>query len=152
MKRAVGPNAMSQRCNAAVLSRVAASASVRRVDRIGATTARLVRGEGGQSSAEFVATLPAALLVGLVVWQFALAGHTGWLCANAARVAARAAAVEDDPTAAARSALPRAMARGLRVSGGDGEPVEVRVRVPLLHPRWRGPIDWRASAALEPRP
>lgn len=107
-------------------------------------------GERGQASVEFVAALPAALIAGLVVWQLALAGHTGWLCAHAARVAARAAAVDDDPVAAARSALPRGLARDLSVTGGNGRPVRVRVRVPLIHPRWRGPVRWEASAALEP--
>ena len=79
-----------------------------------------VRQEDGQASVEMVATLPAVLLVGLLVWQLALAGHAAWACANAARVAARAAAVDRDAERAARSALPRRLEQGLRV------------RVPLL--------------------
>ena len=42
---------------------------------------------------ELVAALPLVLLAALVAWQLALAGHAMWLCAHAARVAARADAV-----------------------------------------------------------
>ncbi len=94
--------------------------------------------------------VPFVLLVGLVLWQLALAGHAAWLCANAARVAARAEAVGDDGERAARSALPHGLERGLRVETGDGREVEVRVRIPLLTHRWRTPMSVSASAHLEP--
>ena len=71
--------------------------------------------ERGQASVELVAAVPFVLLVGLVAWQLVLAGHALSLCANAARVAARAEAVGRDPRAAARSALPRGMEPGLEV-------------------------------------
>src|SRR5829696_1033606 len=94
-------------------------------------TFRLHR-DDGQASVEMIATLPAVLLVGLLVWQLAVAGHAAWACANAARVAARAAAVDRDAEKAARSALPRRLEEGLRVSKLDDGAIDVRVRVPLL--------------------
>jgi hypothetical protein len=107
------------------------------------------RSESGQASVELVASLPAVLLAALVAWQIALAGHAAWLCANAARVAARAEAVGRDADAAARSALPRSLERGLDVrAAGDGR-VRVRLRVPLLLPRWRGPLAVGATARLQ---
>src|ERR687886_38015 len=67
---------------------------------------RLVRSEIGQASVELVAIVPFVLLCAAFAWQLALAGQTAWLCANAARVAARAEAVGRDGRAAARGALP----------------------------------------------
>jgi hypothetical protein len=106
-----------------------------------------LRGQAGQASVEMVAALPAVLLVGLVVWQFALAGHTTWACANAARVGARAAVVGADAEAAARTALPEGLHRGLRV-GDEGGEVRVRVRVPLVAYRWSSPVTTEAAARL----
>jgi hypothetical protein len=88
--------------------------------------------DDGQASVEMVATLPAVLLVGLLVWQLAIAGHAAWACANAARVGARAAAVDRDAEKAARSALPSRLEQGLRVQELDDGAVDVRVRVPLV--------------------
>lgn len=109
--------------------------------------------ESGQASVEFLGTLPAALLLALVAWQLVLAGHTAWLAANAARVAARAQAVGRDPDAAARSALPSYLERGLRVRPAPGlargAAVGVRVQVPLLLHRWESPVSVAARAALE---
>jgi hypothetical protein len=104
-------------------------------------------GQAGQASVETVVVLPVVLLVGLAVWQFALAGHATWACANAARVGARAAVVGADAEAAARSALPRGLQRDLRV-GGDGGEVRVRVRVPLVAYRWASPVTTEAAARL----
>jgi len=90
------------------------------------------RQDSGQASVEMIATLPAVMLVGLLVWQLALAGHAAWATANAARVAARAAAVDRDAEKAARSALPRRLENGLRVRELDDGSIDVRVRIPLL--------------------
>ncbi|HEX8647462.1 MAG TPA: TadE/TadG family type IV pilus assembly protein [Thermoleophilaceae bacterium] len=114
---------------------------------LAATLRRIGRGHGGQASVETVAALPLVLLVGAIVWQLALAGHTAWLCAHAARAAARAEAVGGDGEQAARSALPGSLERGLRVETGGGG-VRVHVRVPLIARRWRGPVAISASAAL----
>lgn len=113
-----------------------------------ATPAYLLRAQDGQASVEAVAVVPAVLLVGLVVWQLALAGHTAWLCANAARVAARAELVGRDGRAAARSALPRSLEHGLEVSSAGRGRVRVRVRVPLLLRSWRSPVSVGATAYL----
>jgi hypothetical protein len=107
-----------------------------------------VRSQTGQASVEFVAVVPLALLAGLVAWQLALTGHTAWLCANAARVAARADAVGRDPNKAARSALPRGLERGLRVRRRHPGGVRVSVQVPVLVRRWRAPVRMGASASL----
>ena len=109
---------------------------------------RLVRSEVGQASAELVAIVPFVLLCAAFAWQLALAGQTAWLCANAARVAARAEAVGRDGRAAARSALPKALRRGLDVSRAHGGAMRVRVRMPFLLRRWATPIAVSASAGL----
>ncbi|HWH45920.1 MAG TPA: TadE family protein [Thermoleophilaceae bacterium] len=108
---------------------------------------RVTGPEAGQASVEFVASIPALIAGALIVWQLALAGHALWLVGNAARVAARADLVGRDPRAAARSALPRGMERGLRVERRDGA-VRVRLRVPFVHPRWRSPVSVSAEASL----
>lgn len=102
--------------------------------------------ERGQASAELLGTMPAVLLVAAVLWQLALSGQTAWLCAGAARAAARAEVVGRSGAAAARSALPRSLARGLRVESVDGGAVRVHVRVPLLARAWQSPV-WVAATA-----
>jgi hypothetical protein len=104
--------------------------------------------ERGQASVELLGTLPAVLLAAALVWELALAGHTAWLCANAARAGARAAVVGRDARAAARSALPQSLRRGMTVESGDDGAVRVRLRVPLLVRRWQGPVRIGATARL----
>lgn len=102
----------------------------------------------GQASVELLATLPAVLLVAALVWELALAGHAAWLCANAARAAARAAVVGRSARAAAGSALPRSLRRGMTVERRQGGVVRVRLRVPLLARSWQGPVWIGATARL----
>jgi hypothetical protein len=102
----------------------------------------------GQASIELVGVLPFVLLVGAVVWQLALAGHTAWLTANAARAGARADAVGRDATSAARSALPRTLERGLEVERLREGGVRVSVRVPLLLRGWETPVRVNAASSL----
>jgi hypothetical protein len=109
---------------------------------------RLFRSDVGQASVELVAAVPFVLLCVAVAWQLALAGQTAWLCANAARVAARADAVGRDAREAARSALPESLRRGLAVSRTRGGAVRVRVRVPVLVRSWSTPLVVSASAGL----
>jgi hypothetical protein len=108
---------------------------------------RRLRSQSGQASVELLGAVPWLLLTGLVAWQLALTGQTAWLCANAARVAARADLVQRSPRLAARSALPRALRRGLRVRR-QGAAVRVAVRLPILLRRWRAPVRISASASL----
>jgi hypothetical protein len=102
----------------------------------------------GQASVELVAMVPVVLLVGAVAWQLALAGHTAWLTAHAARAAARADAVGKGPAEAARSALPRSLEDGLEVESLERGGVRVSVKVPLLLRRWDAPVRVGASASL----
>ncbi len=94
--------------------------------------------------------VPSVLLVGLLVWQLALTGHAAWLCANAARVAARAEAVGRDGKAAAKSSLPKGLERDLIVQRDPAEAGRMRVelRVPLLVHGWRTPLAVTSSAYL----
>ena len=92
--------------------------------------------------------VPFVLLVGAVVWQLALAGHTAWLTAHAARAAARADTVGRDVKYAARSALPRSMEPDLEVRRLREGGVRVSVLVPLLLRRWRAPVRVAATSAL----
>ncbi|MGH2782661.1 MAG: TadE/TadG family type IV pilus assembly protein [Thermoleophilaceae bacterium] len=127
------------------------AASGERTRRAGARTRlRAIRraSESGQASLELVAILPVVLLVGAVVWQLALAGHTAWLTANAARAAARAETVGRSAAVAARSALPRALERDLEVDRLENGRVRVSVRVPLLMRRWGTPVRVAAAASL----
>jgi hypothetical protein len=109
---------------------------------------RCIRWQRGQASVELIGVVPLALLALLVAWQVALAGHAMWLCAQAARVAARAETVGRDPAAAARSALPPAMERGLEVRRRRSGGVEVSVRVPLVARAWSGPVKVSASSSF----
>ncbi len=104
--------------------------------------------ESGQASVETVAVLPFVILAALAVWQMALAGHTLWLAAGAARVAARADTVGADPERAARSALPASMERGLSVQRRREGGIRVQVRVPLLLRRWSSPVEVSASSSM----
>lgn len=107
-----------------------------------------VRGERGQAAVELVAALPLVLLAGIVAWQLALAGHTAWLSAHAARAAARADAVGESAERAARSALPRSLERGIEVSRLREGGVRVSLRVPLLLRAWDGPLRVAAASSL----
>jgi pilus assembly protein CpaE len=109
---------------------------------------RGVGSERGQASVELVAVLPFVLLGCLLAWQLALAGHTAWLAGHAARAAARAEAVGRGPEAAARSALPSTLERGLDVRRLPEGGVRVAVRVPLLLRRWRRPVAVSATSSL----
>jgi pilus assembly protein CpaE len=113
-------------------------------------TARAQRTESerGQASVELLGALPAVLLIALVAWQLALAGHAAWLAGNAARVAARADAVGADPARAARGALPARLRRGLTVAERGGGRVDVAVRIPVVLEGAGSRLRAGASAAL----
>jgi hypothetical protein len=97
---------------------------------------------------ELVAMLPVVLLIGAVVWQLALAGHTAWMTAHAARAAARADVVGRSPGDAARSALPASLAEVAEVARLGRGGVRVSVAVPLLLRRWRTPVRVAAVSSL----
>jgi len=107
-----------------------------------------IRSQSGQASVEAVAIVPAVILAALIGWQLVLAGHALWLCAGAARAAARAELVGLSPESAARSALPRSLEPGLSVERSDGGRVRVEVRVPILLHAWQSPVRVAAVAGL----
>ena len=109
---------------------------------------RIRRGQAGQASVELVAAVPLVLAAGAIAWQLALAGHTAWMSAHAARAGARADAVGLNARVAAASALPKGLRRDLRVRRLRGGGVRVRVRVPALLYRWRSPASVGATASL----
>ena len=86
----------------------------------------------GQASVELVALLPLLAAVALLAWQAVVAGQAIWLSGSAARAAARAAALGDDPTAAARASLPRSLSGGARAAEGDDGAVSVSLAVPSV--------------------
>ena len=92
--------------------------------------------------------LPLVLLAGLVAWQLLVAGHSLWLCAGAARAAARADTVGRSAESAARSALPEALERDLSVERLGGGAVRVSVRVPAVLQSWSTPVHVSARASL----
>lgn len=102
----------------------------------------------GQASVELVAALPIVLLAGLLAWQLLLAGHSLWLCASAARAAARAEKVGRSAERAARSALPDSLERNLSIERLSEGGVRVSVRIPLVLQSWSTPVRVSASASL----
>jgi hypothetical protein len=106
------------------------------------------RYESGQASVEAVAVVPALVLAALIGWQLVLVGHTLWLCATAARTAARADVVGLSPERAARSALPSSLERGMSVERADGGRVRVELRLPVLLRAWQSPVRVAAVASL----
>jgi hypothetical protein len=104
--------------------------------------------ESGQASVEAVAIVPLVVLVAMLAWQLVLAGQALWLCANAARAAARADVVGESPRRAALSALPRSLERDLTVRRLEGGGVRVGLRLPLLVRAWRSPVRIAASSSL----
>jgi hypothetical protein len=115
------------------------------------TRARVsLRSARGQATVELVALLPLVVVLLAGVWQAALAGHAVWAATAAARAAARAHAVGADPRQAARTHLPAALERGLRVNAGTDGDVRVTVRIPAL-PGLPSPGSTEAVAHFEPQ-
>src|SRR3954471_13112154 len=85
----------------------------------------------GQASVELIALLPLLVLMALLLWQAVVAGQALWLAGSAAREAARARALGDDPARAARTVLPPSLERGLSVRR-ERDGVTVRLRVPTV--------------------
>jgi hypothetical protein len=110
------------------------------------------RSESGQASVEAVAVVPALVLAALIGWQVVLVGQTLWLCAAAARTAARADFVGLSPGKAARSAVPRSLRHGMSVERMDGGAVRVELRLPILLRASQSPVRVAAVASLGSEP
>lgn len=92
------------------------------------------RRERGTASLEFVALAPLVLIVGFMVWQLGVGGWAAVSANEAARAAARAATLGEDPGDAAESALPAGL-RDFTLTGGrsgDGYRYTVKVEVPAF--------------------
>jgi hypothetical protein len=92
----------------------------------------LTRSDSGQASVELLALLPALGVAIALAWQVLVAGETWWLATVAAREAARAAALGDDPSRAAAAALPSPFAEGVRTRVARDGTATVRVPIPAL--------------------
>ena len=88
--------------------------------------------QNGQAAVEFIALLPLVAIIGALMWQFVLAGHTAWAAHAAARAGARAQAVGQDPEQAARGRLPGGLKRGMTIRTVKGDEVAVVVRIPVV--------------------
>ncbi len=93
---------------------------------------RVLAGERGQAAVEFVVLLPIIVLLALAGWQAVIVGQAVWMSGAAARAAARASALDEDPRAAARSVLPGSLAHGVRVKVGAVGSVTVHVPIPIV--------------------
>ena len=96
--------------------------------------------------------VPALILAGLIGWQLVLVGQTLWLCAAAARTAARADVVGLSPGRAARSAVPRSLRRGMSVERTDGGALRVELRLPVLLRAWQSRVRVAAVTSLGGEP
>jgi len=85
------------------------------------------RAEAGQTTAELALTFPVVLLLALVLVQAALVLRDQLALTNAAREAARAAAVDPDPARAERAAA--TVLPGAKVEVGPRPPVGELVTV-----------------------
>ena len=96
--------------------------------------------ERGAELIEYIGMVPLLLTVGLIIWQFMLAGHTMLITASAAREGARAFALcpPEDPYGAATRASPGFNDRQIQPEVGSNGyvAVTVRLKIPLV---LRGP-------------
>ena len=88
--------------------------------------------ERGQATVELVALLPVIALLGLGAWQIAIAGHAMWEATVAARAAARAHALGDDPEQVVARVLPGGFDDHARVTTDDDGAVSVEVVLPAI--------------------
>jgi pilus assembly protein CpaE len=86
----------------------------------------------GQAAVELVGVMPLVALLGLLCWQAVVAGQAVWLSGTAARAAARASALDQDATVAARRVLPGALDPGVSVDDAGGGDVRVRLTIPAV--------------------
>ncbi len=90
--------------------------------------------ERGVASLELVGVLPTLLIFGILAFQVGLAGWGTASTVQAARAAARAATLGQNPTAAAHAALPGSL-KAEAVTGGcfaEACSYSVTVRVPAV--------------------
>lgn len=106
-------------------------------------------GENGQVAAELVAILPLVGLAAVLCLHLALAGWGLWSAAEAARVGARAAAVDLSARSRAVGALPGILREHAAVEVSEGR-ARVSVSVPSLLPGVDLPRVSAVAGPLEP--
>lgn len=90
----------------------------------------------GSASIEMLALTPMLILVAMAMLQIGLAAYAVLATGDAARAAARAASLHEDPQAAARNALPGGLSLE-SISGGhhgDAQTWTATVSVPRVFP------------------
>ncbi len=92
------------------------------------------RRERGQTTLEFAVLVPVLLLVGLYVFQAAVAMWTMTSTNEATRQAARAYSLGQDPATAAAQALPGSLGVAGIETTGPGHGVRLTVQVPRVAP------------------
>lgn len=94
------------------------------------------RRDRGSASLEFVAMLPILLFAGMAALQLGVAGWATTSATDAARAAARAASLGENPSAAAQGALPGGLTATSVTGGklGNGYSYTVTVEIPDLVP------------------
>lgn len=107
------------------------------------------REESGQAAVELVAVLPLVGLSAVLCFHLALAGWSLWSAAEAARVGARAAAVETPAEARALESLPPALRERAEVDLVEGR-AKVSVSPPTLLPGVALPRVSAVAGPLEP--
>jgi pilus assembly protein CpaE len=114
-------------------------------------------GERGQSTVEFMGLIPILGVILLALWQIGLTGYTYMLAAHSAREGARELATQaTDPKAddevepfkrVAAADLPKAWRKGAEIRKLDNNvTVSVHLKVPILLPQVRSPIDIGTTA------
>ncbi len=90
----------------------------------------------GSAALEFVGLIPVILLTAVIAIQFGIFGWAALSVSDAARAAARAAAMGQDPHLAAQAALPNGL-EPVQVTGGqtgDGYSYTVTIKTPTVVP------------------
>lgn len=116
----------------------------------GLAMGRAPAGEGGQSTVELVAAIPALLLMGLLTLQLLVTGYALTLADGAAEAGALALASGGEAKEAARKALPDWAEEDVDVSVQGGR-VIVRLRPPSPLPALADRLAVTSSAVARPR-
>lgn len=123
----VGVHAASQTIAAAAAPVAAAAKSRRRKQ------GRRIN-ESGQVAVETVALVPVVVLFCLLVWQVGLTALAFTWNGHAANAAARAHGIGQNPSAAAKDAMPDSMRDAVSVTVLDDSKVQVSTKIPVLCP------------------
>lgn len=99
--------------------------------------------ERGVAALEVIGVVPFVLFVAVCVWQLAIGGYAAVHATEAARAAARAAALHQSAESAGLSALPEGLRERATISGsrvGNGYTYTAVVEVPMLTQILLGPV------------